>query len=186
MALPAPRRRHPEATRAALLEAARLEFEDPGYDATHTNRIAARAGFAPQTFYRHFRDKPAIFLAVYRRWAETELDLLEGVQDAAGAAAVLISSHCASLNFRRALRVLSLTDPALRAARAESRRLQIARLTEWLPHLADRNFADLAADLLTLERIADACAEGEFRDLGVPDDEAEAALAAAIRKALGT
>ncbi|MFN9832600.1 MAG: TetR/AcrR family transcriptional regulator [Phenylobacterium sp.] len=179
------RRRRPEATRAALLEAARLEFEEPGYDATHTNRIAARAGFAPQTFYRHFRDKPAIFLAVYRRWAESELDLLEGVQDAAGAAAVLIASHRASLNFRRALRVLSLTDPAMRAARAESRRLQIARLTERLPHLSSRSFDRLAAELLALERLADACAEGEFQDLGIAEEVAAARLADAIRRTFG-
>lgn len=186
MASPEPRRHRPEATRAALLEAARLEFEDPGYFATNTNRIAARAGFAPQTFYRHFRDKPAIFLAVYQRWTEAELDLLEGVQDAAGAAAVLIASHRVSLNFRRALRVLSLTDPDLRAARAESRKFQIRRLQARAPHLAGGSFADLAAELLTLERLADACAEGEFRDMGLPDDDAEAALAAAIRRTFRT
>ena len=183
MVPPAPRRRRPDATRAALLEAARLEFEDPGYDATHTNRIAVRAGFAPQTFYRHFRDKPAIFLAVYHRWTEAELALLDGVQDAAAAAAVLIASHRAGLNFRRALRVLSLTDPALRAARAASRRLQIVRLTERLPHLSGRSFDRLAAELLTLERLADACAEGEFEDLGIAEEVAAARLADAIRRA---
>jgi AcrR family transcriptional regulator len=185
MASPAPRRRHPEATRAALLEAARLEFEDPGYDATHTNRIAARAGFAPQTFYRHFPDKAAIFLAVYRLWTEKELDLLEEAQDAAGAAAVLIASHRASLNFRRALRTLSLTDPAVRAARVESRKLQIQRLQARSPHLAGLGFARLSADLLTLERLADACAEGEFGDLGVPEYAAKVILTEAIRRAFG-
>ena len=179
------RRRQPDVTRAALLEAARLEFEDPGYDATHTNRIAARAGFAPQTFYRHFRDKPAIFLAVYQRWIEEELGLLDGVEDAPSAANVLIQSHRVSLNFRRALRTLSLSDPALRAARAESRRLQIVRLTERLPHLSDRSFDRLAAELLTVERLADACAEGEFQDLGIAEEVAAARLADAIRRAFG-
>lgn len=186
MASPAPRRRHPEATRAALLEAARLEFEDPGYDATHTNRIAARAGFAPQTFYRHFPGKAAIFLAVYQHWTERELDLLEAAQDAAGAAAVLIASHRASLNFRRALRALSLADPAVRAARAESRRRQIERLMARFPHLAGRDFPGLLADLLTLERLSDACAEGEFRDLGVSEEAAADELGDTIRRLFPT
>ncbi|MFN7303765.1 MAG: TetR/AcrR family transcriptional regulator [Phenylobacterium sp.] len=175
----APRRR-PEVTRAALLEAAWLEFESPGYDATNTNRIAARAGFTPQTFYRHFRDKPAIFLGVYLRWAESELDLLAGVQDPTEAAKMLIASHRASLNFRRALRVLSLTDPAMRAARAESRRLQIARLAERLPNNSDRSLDRLAAELLTLERLADASAEGEFEDLGISEEVATARLVGTI------
>lgn len=181
-----PTRRRPEFTRAALLEAARLEFEDPGYDATHTNRIAARAGFAPQTFYRHFRDKPAIFLAVYQRWIEEELGLLDGVEDAPSAANVLIQSHRVSLNFRRALRTLSLTDAAVRTARAESRRRQIERLRARFPHLAGRGFAGLLADLLTLERLSDACAEGEFRDLGVPDEAAADELADTIRRLFQT
>jgi AcrR family transcriptional regulator len=179
------RRRQPDATRAALLEAARLEFEDPGYEATHTNRIAARAGFAPQTFYRHFKDKRAIFLAVYQDWIQEELGLLDGVRDAEAAAEVLIASHRVSRNFRRSLRTLSLTDPAIRSVRAESRRLQIDRLTARLPHLSTRRFPGLAADLLTLERLADACAEGEFTDLGVPDAAASNVLAEAIRKAFG-
>ncbi len=179
------RRRQPDATRAALLKAARLEFEDPGYETTHTNRIAARAGFAPQTFYRHFKDKQAIFLAVYQGWIQEELSLLDEVRDAEAAAEVLIASHRVSRNFRRSLRTLSLTDPAIRSARAESRRLQIDRLTARLPHLSGRSFPSVAADLLTLERLADACAEGELTDLGVPDAAASNVLAEAIRRAFG-
>jgi len=175
--------RRPDVTRAALINAARQEFEDPGFDATNTNKIAVRAGYAPQTFYRHFEDKTAIFLAVYRNWTLDEQGLLDGVRDAAAAAALVIRHHRTSLNFRRALRRLSLTDAPIRAARADSRKLQIARLRDRLPHLAKRSFASLAADLLMLERITDACAEGEFADLGITAADATALVAKVIRQA---
>lgn len=178
-------RRRPDLTRAALIDAARKEFEDPGFDATNTNKIAARAGYAPQTFYRHFEDKTAIFLAVYRMWTLEEQSLLDDVRDATSAASVVIEHHRASLNFRRALRRLSLTDAPIRAARTESRKLQIARLRERLPYLARRSFAALVADLLMLERITDACAEGEFEDLGVKPAEATKIVAATVRQAFG-
>jgi len=181
--VPAPRR--PDVTRAALIDAARKEFEDPGYAATNTNKIAARAGYAPQTFYRHFADKTAVFLAVYRTWTLDEQSLLDGVRDAGTAATIVIKHHRMSRNFRRALRQLSLTEPPIRAARAESRKLQISRLKERLPHLAGRTFGSLVGDLLMLERITDACAEGEFEDLGVKSTEATQIVARLIRQAFG-
>src|SRR5271157_298904 len=69
--------RDPEATQASLLEAGMREFNAHGFDGTDTNRIARAAGFAPQTFYRHFEDKTAIFLAVYERWWKGEVASLE-------------------------------------------------------------------------------------------------------------
>jgi hypothetical protein len=54
-----------------------------------------------------------------------------------------------------------------------------------LPHLSGRSFPSVAADLLTLERLADACAEGELTDLGVPDAAASKVLAEAIHRAFG-
>jgi AcrR family transcriptional regulator len=53
-------------TRERLVQAAAAEFREQGFAGTDTNRIARRAGFAPQTFYRWFTDKTEIFIAVYR------------------------------------------------------------------------------------------------------------------------
>lgn len=181
----APSMRNPEETRAALIAAARLEFEESGFEATHSNKIAARAGYAPQTFYRHFADKPAIFRAVYREWVAEEAAVLDRVRGAESAAAAVIRHHKRSLIFRRALRALSLSDPEMRAARAGSRRAQIANLRTRLPHLARVPEAELAARLLQIERIADACAEGEFIDLGVSAREAEAQLSRLLSAAFG-
>ena len=51
------------ATRARLLEAARSLFVEVGYHATRPQDIARRAGIGHGTFYLHFHDKQACFLA---------------------------------------------------------------------------------------------------------------------------
>lgn len=179
------KRRDPEATRAALVAAAAAEFEEFGFDDTNTNRIAQRAGYAPQTFYRHFEEKTDVFLAVYGAWISDELTRLDGVRDAEAAARTLAAHHRKSLNMRRALRTLGVADPRVRAARAESRLAQITRLKARFAHLGAAPAAQLGADLLTIERLADAIAEGELADLGVSRVDALAALARRIRESFG-
>jgi AcrR family transcriptional regulator len=174
--------RNPDATRAALIEAARLEFEEAGFDSTQSNKIAERAGYAPQTFYRHFADKVEILLAVYARWVAEEHEALDAAKGMGAAARALLGHHRASLKLRRALRVLSVTDARVRAARAQSRLAQIERLRKLLPHTREMPRARLARSLFVIERVADACAEGEFADLQVSPDAAEKQLAACLRQ----
>src|SRR5579871_4916183 len=69
-----------------LVAAALAEFNDHGYGGTDTNKIARRAGFAPQTFYRWFADKTAIFLAAYRQWEDEEMAAVATLQGRDGAA----------------------------------------------------------------------------------------------------
>jgi AcrR family transcriptional regulator len=177
-------RRDPQATRAALIAAARKEFEESGFDSTQSNKIARRAGYAPQTFYRHFRDKIEILLAVYASWVGEEQRALGASRSMRQAARALLDHHRASLRFRRALRTLSITDARVRAARAESRRVQIAHLKELLPHTAGMTDGRLARSLFVIERVADACVEGEFTDLRVSAEAAEEQLAACLREEL--
>ena len=59
-----------------LIAAAAAEFDDHGFLGTDTNKIARRAGFAPQTFYRWHKDKTAIFLAVMAAREPEELNLI--------------------------------------------------------------------------------------------------------------
>src|SRR5271154_1898855 len=106
--------RDPSDTRARLLAAARKEFNSKGYFGTDSNRIARRAGFAPQTFYRHFADKIAIFLAVYDGWWQEESAALGEVLatpalrgQARRAAMVVIDFHTRWRIFRRSLRHLA-------------------------------------------------------------------------------
>lgn len=151
--------------RQALLAAAALEFNEGGFEGTDTNRIARRAGYAPQTFYRHFDTKTEIFVEVYRGWMKEEFRQVGAVRGALAAARVLIPHHRQYRGFRRSLRHLSVVDPTMRAARAENRRQQL-RLFAKGPYAALDRLSQIAL-LLCIERIADAAAEGELADLGL-------------------
>lgn len=168
-------------TGAKLVAAAAAEFNDHGYGGTDTNRIARRAGFAPQTFYRWFKDKAEIFIAVYRAWEDEErrvvARLLAGGAGDAEIAEAGVDQHRRYLKFRRSLRQLSLEDPVIRKARAESRARQIVQMKKWSRAAADLKDDEVAAALLTLERMTDALAEGEFTDMGVGEAAARAKIA---------
>lgn len=182
----------PKSTKELLVEAASAEFNEAGYLGTDTNRIARRAGFAPQTFYRNFEDKLAIFLAIYERWRAAEM---RAVSDAArdeqnparrtlAAAKTLIAFHRDYAVFRRSLRILAIEEPLLRKARAASRVAQI----EGLKRLAanrERSSASLLASILEIERLCDALADNETEDLGISSAAFVEEVARAVRRARG-
>jgi len=179
-----PRQSREETTAERLLQAAASEFNEHGFGGTDTNRIARRAGFAPQTFYRWFQDKVDIFIKAYERWQREEFGtvstlLAKNASDARLARAV-VAYHKAYLVFRRSLRQLSVENDVVRAARARSRLNQVAYIRKLMnPNLA-RDDASLAAILFQTERLADALAEGEFHDMGLDKKAGEEALARLI------
>jgi AcrR family transcriptional regulator len=177
-------RRRGEA-RAALLAAAAQEFNEGGFDGTDTNRIARRAGYAPQTFYRHFATKTEIFIEVYRDWMKDEFRQVghATAQGPLAAARVLIRHHGEYRGFRRSLRNLSIVDPTMRAARAENRRQQLGLFGKG-PYAALDRLSRIAV-LLCIERIADAAADGELADLGL-SARSQAKLLAQTMTRLGT
>jgi AcrR family transcriptional regulator len=65
-----------EATRAALIEAARELFTKRGYAAVGTNELVRRAGVTRGAMYHHFPDKRELFRAVYE---QTEKELVESL-----------------------------------------------------------------------------------------------------------
>ena len=160
------------AAQDALLEAARQEFEDVGFEHTNTNAIARRAGYAPQTFYRHFPDKLAIFLAVYANWVRQEGVVAAPDQSTERLALQIVQHHRRYRVFRRSLRALTVTDARVAEARAASRHRQVAAISRRNPAFAARPLARQIADLLTVERICDAVADDEFAHLGLSDSDA--------------
>jgi AcrR family transcriptional regulator len=175
--------RQSQETRKRLLDAASSEFAQHGFAGTDSNKIARAAGFAPQTFYRWFQDKTEIFIAVYRAWEEAEYTLLDALI-AEGASArkladAIVAHHRAHLQFRRSLRQLAVQDDAVRRARAASRTRQIERIRAIIPRGAAKA-GQVAVVLLQIERLADAIAEGELRDLQLPEGPARTALAGLI------
>lgn len=185
--------RNPEETLARLIDAAEAEFNAHGFHGTDTNRIARLAGYAPQTFYRHFADKTAVFVAVYDRWWRDEMAALarafEGKpakQSAQRAARVVMGFHTRWRGFRRSLRHLTVEDPNVRAARVVARVAQMARIrampADGRPRLSD---AELIGLLLTIERLCDAAAEGELSDLGLSSRAARTLVARAMSELMG-
>lgn len=178
----------PEETRARLVAAAGAAFEHDGYFGTDTNRIARAAGYAPGTFYKHFADKAEIFVAVYEAWIASEWDGVRTIvadartpaQKAARIADAVLAHHRAWPGLRASLRALVHSEPEIRKAHRKSRRTQLARMAELGLDDAGRN----AILLLTVERIADAVADGELRELGMSDDEARDRLVQVIEDRL--
>jgi AcrR family transcriptional regulator len=181
----ASKRRSRKGTSETLVEAAAKEFNEHGFSGTDTNRIARRAGFAPQTFYRWFRDKTEIFIKVYELWQQLEADMLQHLLEEHASDVRLVQAsvahHRAYLVFRRSLRQLSAENDEVREARARSRLNQIRQIRVWNPKQRDVT-GDLAVTLLQFERLADALAEGEFRDMGLDKKAGEEALVRLIRR----
>lgn len=173
-----------EGTAEKLVLAAASEFNEQGLLGTDTNKIARRAGFAPQTFYRWFEDKIDIFIKVYEHWEEQEAGIFRKLlaEDASDERLVkaCVAHHRAYLVFRRSLRLVSLEDERVRRARAATRKRQIARINEWQKTELDPGM--VATLLLQIERLSDALAEQEFADMGLDAAACEAALARIIRE----
>ncbi|KAA9009456.1 TetR family transcriptional regulator [Histidinibacterium aquaticum] len=75
------RKRNPEFTRAAILQAALEEFSESGLSGARVDRIAERAGVSKPMIYDYFGDKNAVYAAALReayiqiRRGETALEL---------------------------------------------------------------------------------------------------------------
>jgi AcrR family transcriptional regulator len=164
--------------REKLIEAAQLEFEEHGFDGTNSNAIARRAGYAPQTFYRHFDDKRAVFVAVYHRWAADELGDLSAAQTPEAMTDALIRRHRMHRVFRQSLRLLTVTDREVGNARAHARLEQMAAVGE---RLSNADPTAVLAGILKIERLSDAIADGEFAACGVDEADARTAVLAEVR-----
>ncbi len=163
-------------THQRLVEAAEKEFREFGYSGTNSNQIASRAGFAPQTFYRHFGDKLEVFFAVYEIWTQKELALLEQHAGIGKIADTIIAHHRIYRVFRRDLRQLTVENEAVATVRAASRKRHLEKFSEINPAADSIDRVQRIATLLIIERLADAVADREFALLGVSEAEARTVL----------
>jgi AcrR family transcriptional regulator len=172
-----PRRGRPEDTRQRLIATAAEEFNRVGYRGTDSNRLARAAGYAPGTFYRHFPDKRAAFLAVYEAWVTAEWKALAAIvrearEPRARAARIVdfaLGLHRRWRGLRASLRALVAEDAVARAFYRAQRRRQlelVAGLRSATQRPARRRERD-AVLLYAMERVCDAVADGELRDLGL-------------------
>jgi AcrR family transcriptional regulator len=171
-----------EDTRAKLLATARTEFLRYGFDGTDAARIARRTGVSPNTFYRCFKGKVDVFIAVYLAWAAEEQRAFEGLIAKRGTAAEIVDAvvtrHRQHVWFRRSVRRLAHEDTFVRQAVALVRREHLRTLTRG--SAADP--AAVSADLIQYEHLAVTLAEAELDDMTVDDGILRDRLAAMLMR----
>src|SRR5262249_7603219 len=142
-----------------------------------SNRIARRAGYSPGIFYKHFKDKSEIFLAVYEKWVASEWKAAASHLETGGALQPLarrlienlVEFHTRWKGLRASLIELVFTDAKIRRFYRDQRRRQLnvmAKLREEIGAPQHRREDD-AILLFMLERTGDAIAHQELADLGV-------------------
>lgn len=191
---PRPARGKADETRARLVAAASALFERDGYHGTDSNKIAAAAGYAAGTFYKHFADKRAALLAAYEAWLNAEWS---GVEAELGRAApareraervtrLAARMHARGRGMRAALLSLLPNDAEVRRFYRAKRRRQLDALAALRARGvgARRERERDALLLFTLERSCDALANHEHRDLALSRAKLLAALAAEVEEAL--
>jgi AcrR family transcriptional regulator len=190
---PRPRRGTPEETRDRLVQAAAEVFNRDGYEGTDSNRIAREAGYSPATFYKHFEDKRALFLLVYKEWVAREWRDISTQVAASGSASeraaqivrMFLQHHRRWRGFRASLRRLVSYDPEVRSFYRAQRRLQLEMLARMRATLGSEGSRAADALLLyTMERSADAQADGEPAALEVDPDALEGLLIELVRARL--
>jgi AcrR family transcriptional regulator len=176
-----PRRGNPQETRRRLVLAAGVVFNRDGYAGTDSNKIAREAGYSPGTFYKHFADKKEAFMAAYAEWVAEEWREVERILTrnlSAPALAnelvnVILDLHKRWRGLRRSLRALVTEDEDVRRAYTEARCRQLDTMAKLSKH--ERREQD-AILLYTLERSADAVADGELPLLGLREEQIRALL----------
>jgi AcrR family transcriptional regulator len=117
------------ATRERIVAAALEQVGDGGYASAGVQAVAARAGVAVGTVYRHFPSKGDLFAEAFRRASQRELDVVVEVSDADGRSARERVAAAVEAFARRALAgpVLAYAllaepvDPAVEAERLRFR-----------------------------------------------------------------
>lgn len=108
-----------EATRRALITAARRQFAESGYAATNTPAIAAAAGVTRGALYHHFADKQALFEAVVEEehaLLSLAINAAAGAEDEPGPVRALIEggdAYLAGMQDPGRRRILLIDAPAV-------------------------------------------------------------------------
>ena len=116
--------------RQRILAAATDQLAEGGYASASIQRIAARAGVATGTVYRHFASKSDLFAEVFRQAAQREVDAFAVATDDDGRTATERIAAATEVFARRALRqptrayalIAEPVDPAVEAERLIFRR----------------------------------------------------------------
>ena len=128
------------ATRERIVRAAHALIARGGYREAQVAAVAAGAGVATGSVYRHFPSKADLFAEVFRRASQREVDATRAAAEAAGGAAHQRLAAAVETFARRALRGRRLAwallaepvDPAVEVERLAFRRAYAAGFAEVL------------------------------------------------------
>ncbi|AOF93702.1 TetR/AcrR family transcriptional regulator [Sinorhizobium sp. RAC02] len=142
---PAGRKRDPERTRLAIIEAAREEFAENGYDGARTDRIATRTGMSKGVLYHYFNSKDELFVAVlediYRELrSQNEALVLADFEPEAGIRELIAHTYNYFVNHPEFI-VLVNSENLMKSehlARSESVRSMFSPLSQRLGELISR------------------------------------------------
>lgn len=176
-ALRRPLRGAPQETRSRLVAAAAELFNRSGFYGTDSNRIAQAAGYSTGVFYKHFKDKQEVFLAVYERWSLAEWEQVTAILSTEGTdremaralVIMFVDFHTRWRGMLASLRQLVFTDATVRRFHRRQRKRQL----DWMAQLraqrkvSPRRREQDIAYLYATERTFDAIAQGELRALGL-------------------
>jgi AcrR family transcriptional regulator len=186
---PRARRGSPAETRERLVAAAARLFNRVGYHRTNSNQIALEAGYATGVFYKHFADKREIFLAAYETWVVSEWKAVENelslgatrLATARRLVSLTVDFHTRWKGLRASLLELVFTDAKVRRFYRDQRRRQLDLMAKIRKNIGapPRRREQDAIHLYTMERVGDAIAQNELRDLHL---NREIALAALVKK----
>lgn len=163
--------------RDALIQAAALEFQEVGYHNTNSNRIAARAGFAPGTFYNYFADKVDVFSAMYLRWSQEFSLGLRGrlfakfndqAKTARSATKFVITHRANWYRIWNAAEMLSTTEPRVRFVCRRARKDASIELLKLLP---GSNPAEISLTLHQAGSLSSFFASGEAEAVGLSEQD---------------
>ena len=128
------------ATRERIVRAAHALIARGGYREAQVAAVAAGAGVATGSVYRHFPSKAELFAEVFRRASQREVDATRAAADAAGGAAPQRLAAAVETFARRALRgrrlawalIAEPVDPAVEVERLAFRRAYAAGFAQVL------------------------------------------------------
>jgi AcrR family transcriptional regulator len=131
---------HRAATRERIVRAAHALIARGGYREAQVAAVAAGAGVATGSVYRHFPSKAELFAEVFRRASQREVDAARAAAEAAGGTAPERLAAAVETFARRALRGRRLAwallaepvDPAVEVERLAFRRAYAAGFAQIL------------------------------------------------------
>lgn len=193
-----PKQKRADEKKQLLLDAALELFGTHGFHGTTAKNIAAKAGVATGSFYRYFRDKKAVFMAVCQRM-EAELGgrILEfgeqmrqkGHSEQEVLASLIrfsVAAHHHNGDFHREVLAMQIMDPDVAAWTSQREGRVIGKLMEFLrPMAASFTVNDLeAATELVYYSIEEVCHRIMFFDSPVGEERLISALQEMLRRYL--